>query len=94
MLKLDYDEELNEEYDDVSCMTRDTGTGRTSYRHAVDDSKSELNIKRSDAASVNLQDYMDKIGHEPSKWEDLEHSHMTHEFRGGSWNLYRSTRKR
>ena len=78
MLKLDYDEELNEEYEDVLCMTRDTGTGRTSYRHAVDDLKSESNIKRSDAATRHLQDYMDKIGHEPIKWEDIEHRHMTH----------------
>ena len=30
MLTLDYDKELNEEYDDVSCMTRETGTERTS----------------------------------------------------------------
>ena len=82
MLTLDYDEELNEEYDDVSCMTRDTVTERTLYRHAVDDSKSESNIKRSAAATRHLQDYMDKIGHEPSKWEDLEHCHMTHEFWG------------
>ena len=26
MLKPDYAEKLNEEYDDMSCMTRDTGT--------------------------------------------------------------------
>ena len=26
MLTSDYAEELNEEYDDMSCMTRDTGT--------------------------------------------------------------------
>ena len=25
---------------------------------------------------------MDKIGHEPSKWEDLEHHHMTHDVWG------------
>ena len=70
-------------------MTRDTGTGGTSYRHTVDESKSELHTKRSAVASGHLQDYMDKIGHEPSKWEDLEHCHMTHEFGGGGWNLYR-----
>ena len=62
-----YDEELNEWYDDMSCMTRDTGTEITSYRHAVDESKSESHTKRSAAASGHLQDYMDKIGHEPSK---------------------------
>ena len=83
MLTLDYDEELNKEYDYVSCMTRDTGTEWTLYSHAVDDSKSESNIKRSAAATRNLQDYMDIICHEPSKWEDLEHCHMTHEFGGG-----------
>ena len=63
-------------------MTRDTGTERTLYMHAVDDSKSESNIKHSAAATRHLQDYMDRIGHESSKWEDLEHSHMTHEFWG------------
>ena len=76
----------------MSCMTRDTGTEITSFRHAVDESKSESNTKHSAAASVHLQDYMDKIGHEPSKWEDLEHHHMTHNF-GGGWNLSRSTCK-
>ena len=25
---------------------------------------------------------MDRIGHEPSKWEDIENRHMTHEFWG------------
>ena len=29
-------EELNEYYDDMSCMTRDTGTYGTSFGHAVD----------------------------------------------------------
>ena len=66
----------------MSCMTRDMGTERTSFRHALDESKSESQTKRSDAASGHLQDYMDKIGHEPSKWEDIEHRHMTHEFWG------------
>ena len=83
MLTLEYDEELNKEYDDVSCMNKDTGTERTSYRHAVDYLKSELHIKSSAEATGHLQDYMDKIVHEPSKWEDLEHRHMTHEFGGG-----------
>ena len=83
MLTLDYDEELNKEYDDLSCMTRDTGTERTSCRHALDESKSESHIKRSAVASGHLQDYMDKIRHEPSKLEDLEHCHMNHDFLGG-----------
>ena len=82
MLTLGYDEELNKDYDDVSCISRDTGTGRTLYRHAVDDSKSESNIKHSTASTRHLQDYMDIICHEPSKWEDLKHFHMTHEFWG------------
>ena len=83
MLTLDYDEELNKQYYDMSCTTRDAGTERTSFRHAVDESKSDSNTKRSAAASGHLQDYMDKIGHEPSDWEDLEHHHMTHDFGGG-----------
>ena len=82
MLTLDYNEELNEEYDDLSCMTRDKGTEITLYRHAVDDSKSELNIKRSHAATRHLQDYMDRICHSPSKWEDLKHCDMTNTFWG------------
>ena len=82
MLTLDYNEELNEEYDDMSCMTRDTGTERTVYRHAVDDSKSESNIKRSAAATRHLQDYMDRIRHSPRKWEDLKHGDITNTFWG------------
>ena len=48
----------------------------------VDESKSESNIELSAAATGHIQDYMDRIGHEPSKWEDIEHRHMTHEFWG------------
>ena len=66
----------------MSCMNRDTGTVGTSFRHAVDEAKSESKKKRSSAASVHLQDYMDEICHEPSKWEDLEHCHITHVFGG------------
>ena len=82
MLTLDYNEGLNEEYDDMSCMTRDTGTERTVYRHAVDDSKSESNIKRSHAATRHLQDYMDSIHHSPRKWEDLKHGDTNNTFWG------------
>ena len=82
MLTLDYNDELNEEDDDMSCMTRDTGTERTVYGHAVDDSKSESNIKRSHAATRHLQEYMDSIHHSAHKWEDLKHDDMTHEFWG------------
>ena len=64
----------------MSSRTRDTGTVGTSFRHAVDEAKSELKTKRSAAASGHLQDYMDAISHEPSKWEDFEHFHMTHDF--------------
>ena len=83
MLTPDFDSELNEEYDDMSCMTRNMSTKRTSFRHAVDKSKSDLNTKRSAAASGSLQDYMDKICHELSNWEDLEHHHTNHDFGGG-----------
>ena len=63
-------------------MTRDTGTERTVYRHAVDDSKSESNIKRSAAATRHIQDYMDRIRHSPRKWEDLKHGDITNTFWG------------
>ena len=63
-------------------MNRDTGTERTLYRHAVDDSKSELSIKRSATATRHLQDYMDRICHSPSKWKDLKHFDMTNTFWG------------
>ena len=82
MLTLDYNDELNEEDDDMSCMTRDTGTERTVYGHAVDDSKSESNIKRSHAATRHLQEYMDSIHHSAHKWEDLKHDDMTNNFWG------------
>ena len=82
MLTLDYNEELNEEYDDMSCMTRDTGTERSVYRHAVDDSNSESNSKRSRASTRHLQDYMDSIRHSPRKWEDIKHGDMNNTFWG------------
>ena len=65
------------------CITRDTGTVGTSFRHAVDEANSESKTKGSSAASGYLLDYMDAIIHEPSKCEDLEHFHMTHVFWGG-----------
>ena len=68
----------------MSCMARDTGIVGTSFRHVVDEAKSESKTKRSAAASGHLQHYMDKIFHEPSNWEDLEHCHKTHVF-GGGW---------
>ena len=66
----------------MSCMTRDMGTRRTVYRHAVDDSKSESNSKRSCAAMRHLQDYMDSIRHSPRKREDIKHGDMTNTFQG------------
>ena len=66
----------------MSCMARDTGTERTVYRHAVYDSKSESNIKRSHAATRHLQEYMDSIHRSPRKWEDLKHGDMTNTFWG------------
>ena len=70
-------------------MTRDTGTDRTSYRYAVDESKSKSQTKRSAVASGHLKDYMDSIHHSARKWEDLKHDDMTNKFWGGGWNLYR-----
>ena len=63
-------------------MTRYTGTERTVYRNAVDESKSESNIKRSAAATRHLKDYMDRICHSPRKWEDLKHGDITNTFWG------------
>ena len=67
----------------MSCVTGVTDTVATSFGHVVYEAKSESKAKNSAAALVNLQDYMDAISHEPSKWEDLEHCHMTHDFWGG-----------
>ena len=72
----------------MSCMTRYTVTVGTSFGHAVDEAKSESKTKRLFAASVHLPDYMDEIIHVPSKWHDLEHFHMTHEFWGGGVITY------
>ena len=88
MLTPDSEEELNKDYYDMSCMTRDTGIAGTSFRHAVDEVKSESKKKRSSAASRHLQDYINAIFHEPSKWEDLEHCHMTHDFFWGGVGTY------
>ena len=42
MLTLDSEEELNEDYDDMSCMNRDTDTVGTLFRHAIDEANSEF----------------------------------------------------
>ena len=49
----------------------------------VDESHSESKKKRTAAASGHIQDFMDASSHQRSKWEDLEHCHMTHDFWGG-----------
>ena len=67
----------------MSCIIKVTGTVVTSFGNAVDEAKSESKTKSSAASSGHLQDYMDAISHEPSKWEDLEHCNMTHDFWGG-----------
>ena len=87
MLTPDSAEELKEDYDDMSCMTRFTGTVGNSFRHAVDEVRSESKTKRSAAALEHLQDYTNAISHEPSQGEDLEHFHTTHDVWGGGWNL-------
>ena len=79
MLTLDYNDELNEEDDEE----------RTVYGHAVDDSRSESNIKRSHAATRHLQEYMDRIHHSKHKRENLKHDDMTNDFWGAVWYLYR-----
>ena len=66
------------------CVTGVTGTTGTTFGHAVDEAKSDSKMKQTAAASGNLQYFMDEISHQPSKWEDLEHCHMTHDFLGGS----------
>ena len=48
----------------------------------VDEAQSDYKTKHRAAASVHIHDFMDTISHQPSKWEYLEHSHMTHIFWG------------
>ena len=91
--------ELNQNNDDMSYVTRFTGkTGTIVYTqhtrfniteefwHAVEKTQSESKTKRTAAASGHLQDFMDANSHQSSKWEDLEHFHMTHDF-GKNWNI-------
>ena len=49
------------------------------FGHAVDKAQRESKTKRTAAASGHLKDFMDAISNQLSKWEDLEHFHMTHE---------------
>ena len=88
-------ETFNQNGDDISCVTEVTGTtGPTFYTqhtrfnipaefgHVVDEDQSEYKKKQTAASSWHLEDFMDAISHQPSKWEDLDHCHMTHDFWG------------
>ena len=77
-------EELNQNDDDMSCVTGVTGiTGTTFYTqhtgfnltkefgHAAEEARSESKMKQMATALGNLQDFMDTIINQPSKWEDM-----------------------
>ena len=79
----------------MSCVTGVTGTTGTTFytqlkifnfpeefRNVVDKAQSESKTKRTGATSGHLQDFMYEISNQPSKWEYLEHFHMTHYFWG------------
>ena len=81
MLTQYYAEELNQNDDDMSCVTGVTGTnGITFYSqhtrfnipeefgHTVYESQSDSKTKRTAAASGHLQCFMDAIGRQLSKW--------------------------
>ena len=74
---------MNQNYDGISCVPGVTGTIGTIFSHALEKAKSESKTKRIAASLENLQDSMDVISHQPSKWDDLEYCHMTHDFWGG-----------
>ena len=80
----------------MSCLTGATGTTRTKtftqdrriniieeFRYAVEKDQSKFKKKQTVAYSEHLQDCMDAIKHQPSKWEDMEYSHMAHTFWSG-----------
>ena len=77
----------------MSCVTSVTGIVGTSFKNPVDEAKSELKTKRSAAVLGHLQDYMDAICQEPSKWEYLEHVHMTRDLGGGVELIWVNTQK-
>ena len=96
MLTQDAAEELNQHNDYMFFVTGVTGTtGTTFYTqhtifnitkafgHVVDEAQSESKTKQTTAASVHLQYCMGAISNQPSRWEDLEHFHMTHFLGGG-----------
>ena len=77
---------MNQNDDDISCVTGVAGTNGSSFYtqhtgfnfieefgHVADESQGESNMKRTPVALVNLQDFIETIIHQPSKWEDLEH---------------------
>ena len=68
MLTPDSAEELNQNYDDMSCVTGVTGTTGTIFVHSLDKAKSESKTKQTAAASGHLQELTDAISHQPSKW--------------------------
>ena len=92
MFTEDAAEELIHYNDDKSCVNRATGTTGTifftkdriinlpeKFGHAVDEAHSKSMKKRKVAALGYLQDYMDAVRHQPSKWKDQEYSHTTHD---------------
>ena len=100
MLTQDSAEELNQNDDDMSCVTGVTCTTGTKFYtqhtqfnipeefgHAVDEAPGESKTKRTAAALVNLQYSMGAISHQPRKWEDIEHCHTTYNF-GGEIGTY------
>ena len=78
MITQDSAEELNQNDDDISCVSGSTGTTGTTFHtqqtqfnipsefgHAVDEAQSEYKMKRTAAVSRHLQDFMDAISHQP-----------------------------
>ena len=62
MLTQDSAEELNQNDDDMSCVTGVTCTTGTTFRHAVDEAPSESKTKQTAAASGHLQYFMFFLG--------------------------------
>ena len=83
MLTPDSVEALNQHYDDMSSVTVSTGTTGIIFGHALDEANSDSKTKQTAAASRHIKDFMGKLSHQLSKWEDLEHCHMTRDFFGG-----------
>ena len=99
ILTQDGAEESNKKNDDMYSVTGFTGTFVTTFYtqhtqlnipkelgYAVDKYQSESKLKLTYVALGNLQDFVEAISHKPSKWEYLEHCHMTPDFLGGFGN--------